>query len=178
MKFMFLCGCCNNQWSSVKGTAEFKLWQDQKQLHICAVKYHQQCRNCDDWSSPDYDFDQLSDIIDNVIFKYFDTNKRVTEHKPTSNPTANHRTDLCEACALGVCTINRPQTGHYQYQSDEDDPSDEEHHNYPSRNKQPPSEVQNVASSPAVKPAASSGFWATPKPVDSNAQSSCWCTII
>eukprot|EP00027_Filamoeba_sp_ATCC50430_P003032 CAMPEP_0168552718 /NCGR_PEP_ID=MMETSP0413-20121227/6867_1 /TAXON_ID=136452 /ORGANISM="Filamoeba nolandi, Strain NC-AS-23-1" /LENGTH=183 /DNA_ID=CAMNT_0008583353 /DNA_START=278 /DNA_END=829 /DNA_ORIENTATION=+ len=77
----------------------------------------------------------MQDVITNILITYRNLNpkkvKPVVERTPEANPANDHRRDLCEACALGKCSLRydlKEQSIDNESEEEEENSEEEEYY--------------------------------------------------
>jgi hypothetical protein len=105
-KLKFDCTRCRKTWSSMKGSLEIVLWNQSK---ICCQMYSQECSRCRTFGTPTVYSEEFQTLILHVIDKYEEAPQPKNIHKTEGQPRTPHKSNLCEACKLGRCSVNSEQ---------------------------------------------------------------------
>lgn len=70
---------------------------------MCSI-YDQQHVRCDQWAEGDVYNEEFVDLVLAVVEKFSNPDQRRGIKHKNGNPTKNHYTTRCEACAAGKCT--------------------------------------------------------------------------
>ncbi|CDW77863.1 UNKNOWN [Stylonychia lemnae] len=112
-KLKFYCDECYRNWNSAQGqvTINYYLDRGNQELEYNAETYRQQCSECKQYCEPELYFDEVKRLSEwfakDVINILYGIKKTPTTKPKESNMNTPHQSELCEACKLGKCKVQK-----------------------------------------------------------------------